>query len=267
VLEVIRRERIAPHLVRVYAGGAGFAAVRPNEFTDRYIKILFAKPELALVPPYDLAELRGRLDPSDLPVTRTYTVRQVNTAEQWLAIDFVVHGDEGLAGPWAATATPGDLIVFSGPGGGYSPDPTADWHLFAGDESALPAIAAALEALPADAEGVAFVEVYGAADEIVLEAPDGVDIRWVHRGDAAAGTSTVLADTIADFDWPTGRVQVFAHGERESMKALRAVFFDRHRLERAQVSLSGYWAYGRAEDRFQAEKREPIGQILEAAAR
>ncbi|WP_457824606.1 SIP domain-containing protein, partial [Staphylococcus aureus] len=52
------------------------------------------------------------------------------------------------------------------------------------------------------------------------------------------------------------------HGEREAMKALRDVFFRVWGLDRAQVSLSGYWAYGRTEDRFQAEKREPIGQIL-----
>ena len=31
--------------------------------------------------------------------------------------------------------------------------------------------------------------------------------------------------------------------------------------DRDELSLSGYWAYGRTEDRFQAEKREPIGRI------
>ncbi|MBM3715279.1 MAG: siderophore-interacting protein, partial [Actinobacteria bacterium] len=40
------------------------------------------------------------------------------------------------------------------------------------------------------------------------------------------------------------------------------VVFGRWGLAREQVSLSGYWAYGRTEDRFQAEKREPIGQII-----
>ena len=67
---------------------------------------------------------------------------------------------------------------------------------------------------------------------------------------------------VRQFEWPAGRVHVFAHGERESMKALRPVLFVERELERAQVSLSGYWAYGRTEDRFQAEKREPIGKIL-----
>ena len=62
--------------------------------------------------------------------------------------------------------------------------------------------------------------------------------------------------------WPEGRVQVFAHGERESMKAVRALLKERG-VPRGDFSLSGYWALGRTEDRFQAEKREPIGQIAE----
>ena len=46
------------------------------------------------------------------------------------------------------------------------------------------------------------------------------------------------------------------------MKALREVFLTQRGLDRSQLSLSGYWAYGRTEDRFQAEKREPIGVVL-----
>ena len=262
VLEVLRTEKLGPHLVRVYAGGPGFAAFQPNEFSDPYIKIFFAKPELGLVPPYDMLELRGQLAPDDMPVTRTYTVREINADEQWISVDFVVHGDEGLAGPWAARAQPGDTLTFGGPGGGFKPDPEADWYLLAGDESALPAIASSLEALPADAVGTALIEVYGADDELALTAPAGIEVRWLRRATAPAGTSTVLVDAVAALDWREGRVQVFAHGERETMKALRDIFFARRQLERYQVSLSGYWAYGRSEDRFQAEKREPIGQIL-----
>jgi len=196
-----------------------------------------------------------------VPVTRTYTVREVNEAEGWLAIDFVVHGDEGLAGPWAASAAPGDRVVLTGPGGGYAPDPTADWHLLVGDESALPAIAAALEALPEDATGDAFVEVEGPDDEVALTVPAGVELRWVHRGPTTDGTSR-LADAVAATPWRDGRVHAFVHGERESVKALRDVVVYQRGVAREQISISGYWARGRAEDRFQAEKREPIGQIL-----
>lgn len=260
VLSVVATERLSPHLVRIRARGTDLAAFRESPRTDKYVKITFAKPELGLEPPYDLAALRETLAPNDLPVTRTYTVRAVDGDE--LTIDFVVHGDEGLAGPWAARAGVGDRLVVSSPGGGYAPDPAAAWHLFIGDESAIPAIAAALEALTPDATGTAFLEVQDADEHLELTAPAGVEIRWVHRGTAEAGATPVLAEAVAGWHPLEGRGQVFAHGERESMKALRDIVFTRWGLARDQVSLSGYWAYGRTEDRFQAEKREPIGQIL-----
>ena len=37
--------------------------------------------------------------------------------------------------------------------------------------------------------------------------------------------------------------------------------FKRRGVLRSELSLSGYWAAGRTEDRFQAEKREPVGVI------
>ncbi len=239
-LEVVRTAWLSPHLVRVTLGGAAFAQFQDRPETDKYVKLKFTASD-------------------GLPVTRTYTVRSVDATAATLDIDFVVHGDEGLAGPWAAAAKPGDRISFMGPGGGYAPDATAGRHLFVGDLSAVPAIGAALEALPVDAIGHALLQIDASDAEIVLAAPSGVVITWIV--DPAHDTET-LANGLRGLDWPGGRVQVFAHGERESMKAIRHVLFDERGLDRGDVSLSGYWARGRTEDRFQAEKREPIGQIL-----
>jgi NADPH-dependent ferric siderophore reductase len=185
----------------------------------------------------------------------------VDAAAQELAIDFVIHGDEGLAGPWAASAQPGDRLTFTGPGGGYNPDPAADWYLFAGDESALPAIGAAIESLPQDARGLAILEVDSDADIQPITGPAGVELCWKLRRGVPAGDSDLLVTAVRDAEWPEGRVQVFAHGERGYMKGLREVFYAQRGLERAQVSLSGYWAKGRVEDDFQAEKKLPIGKI------
>ncbi|GAB3554124.1 siderophore-interacting protein [Arthrobacter tumbae] len=255
---------MTPHMVRVTLGGPAFEQFRPKDVTDSYVKMLFAKPELGLEPPYDLVALREQLPPDDVPVTRTYTVRRVDSVDRTIDIDFVVHGDEGLAGPWAARAKQGDRIALMGPNGAYAPDATADWHLFVGDASALPAIAAALEYLPAEAAGVAFLECRGHDDVIELTKPSGVEVVWVHREARDDTTASLLAAAVAGYEWPAGRVQVFAHGERESMKALRDVFLKERGLSKNQLSLSGYWAAGRTEDRFQAEKREPIGVILPA---
>lgn len=259
VLTVQDSEWLNPSMVRVTAGGPGFSAFRSNEFTDKYVKIVFVDPELGLEPPYDLAALRETLPAERMPVTRTYTVRRVEPERQRLAIDFVVHGTEGIAGPWAAGAKPGDTLVLSGAGGAYAPDPDDDWHLFLGDESALPAIGSALEALPREARGIAYLEAEHRDDALDQAAPAGVRINWLDR--PGPGTKPgLLADALASGPWLPGRVGVFAHGERESMKALRPVLKERD-LGGGRLSLSGYWAYGRNENRFQAEKREPIGQI------
>lgn len=260
-LMVLRREQLSPHMVRIVAGGPGFAAYVNNDYVDRYIKIAFPQPGVDYPQPLDLWAIRESHPREQWPHTRTYTVRWVDTAAGELAIDFVIHGDEGLAGPWAAAAQAGDALAFTGPGGGYNPDPAADWHLFAGDESALPAISAAVESLPRDARGLAFLEVDGDADVLAIDAPAGVELHWLLRGGTPAGDGGLLVEAVRDAQWPEGRVHVFAHGERGSMKSLREVFFAQRGLERGQVSLSGYWARGRVEDEFQAEKKLPVGKI------
>jgi NADPH-dependent ferric siderophore reductase len=259
VLSVQRHEQLNPHMVRIVAGGTGMAQFRPNDFTDKYVKLIFVDSGLGLTPPYDLVELRASLPPEQRPVTRTYTVRSVDLDAQRLTLDFVVHGEEGLAAPWAARAEPGDVLTLSGAGGAYRPNPGMDWYLFAGDESALPAISSALEALGRDARGIAYLETADAGHYLDAAVPAGVDVVWLDRPEPGTGPR-LLADAIGAGPLPAGRVGVFAHGERESMKAVRAAL--RGRLsEGGELSLSGYWAYGRTEDRFQAEKREPVGRI------
>ncbi|MDQ0211743.1 siderophore-interacting protein [Arthrobacter bambusae] len=260
-LTVLRTEQLSPHMVRIIAGGPGFAGYANNDFVDRYVKIVFPQPGVDYELPLDLWAIRETMPREQWPYTRTYTVRWVDQAAQELAIDFVVHGDEGLAGPWALAAQPGDTLVFTGPGGAYNPAPDADWYLFAGDDAALPAIAAAIESLPADAQGLAFLEVDSDADILAIAAPDGVELRWLLRSGLPAGSSSILLDALGEAEWLPGRVDVFAHGERGYMKGLRDIFFKQRGLERSQVSLSGYWAQGRVEDDFQAEKKLPIGQI------
>ena len=259
VLSVLRRDQLSPHTVRITAGGPGFEALRMNDFTDKYAKILFVDPGLGLTPPYDLAALRESLPPGRQPVTRTYTLRRADQQRQELTIDFVVHGDEGIAAPWAAHAERGDLLTMSGAGGAYRPDPDSDWHLLAGDESALPAICSALEALPDDARGIAYLETSDPGEYLDAKLPGGVEVVWLHRPHPGSKPE-LLADALLAGPWLPGRADVFAHGERESMKAIRAAL--KTRLgDGAPLSLSGYWAAGRTEDNFPSEKRQPIGQI------
>jgi NADPH-dependent ferric siderophore reductase len=270
VFVVDRTERISPHMVRVHLGGPAFAgfieAADPDRLaaTDKYVKLLLAEPALGLEPPYDLEALREQLPKQDLPARRTYTVRAVDHHAQTIAIDFVVHGDEGLAGPWADAAQPGDRLALSGPGGGYTPSTDPDVvHLLLGGDSALPAISSALEALHDAATGVALVEVAGPDDEQDIPHPPGVALRWLHRDAAGAEPGTLLLAETRELPRASRPVQVFAHGERTAIKAIRRLLQDEWALEKSDMSLSAYWALGRAEDRFQEEKREPVGVIFD----
>ena len=143
----------------------------------------------------------------------------------------MVHGDAGLAGPWAATVEPGESIGFHGPGGGYAPDPAAVTHLLVGDEAALPAIAAALDVLPEDASAEVFVEVADADHRIPLRETSRTRLTWVHRGSAPYGAP--LAAAVRETWVPDTRAQVFVHGNAELVKDLRRFLFVDHRHDRA----------------------------------
>jgi NADPH-dependent ferric siderophore reductase len=110
-------------------------------------------------------------------------------------IAFVVHGDKGIAAPWAAQAEPGDVLTLSGSGGAYRPDPESDWHLFVGDESALPAISSALEAVPGDARGIAYLETSDPGEYLDVTPPSGVEVNWLHRAEPGS-RSQLLADAL-----------------------------------------------------------------------
>ncbi|GLZ75904.1 siderophore-interacting protein [Actinorhabdospora filicis] len=255
VLEVLRTERLSPHLIRVVLGGPGLAEFVDNDFTDHYVKLQFGPAGVSYPKPFDLGWIRENLPREQWPVSRTYTVRSFDGAE--LVIDFVHHGDEGIAGPWAANAKPGDELALMGPGGAYAPNPAADWHLMVGDESAIPAIAGALEKVPTGVPVKVVLEVTGPEDEMELATPGAAEFVWLHRGEAAPGTTSLLLDHVKGMDFPEGRVHAFVHGEGNAvMKQLRPHLFGERGIARDQVSISGYWRQGRTEESFREWKSE-----------
>lgn len=257
VLDVLRTERLTPHMIRVVLGGPGLAEFTDNDYTDHYVKLQFAPPGVTYPQPMDIAWIREHLPREQWPVSRTYTVRSFDPAAGELAIDFVYHGDEGLAGPWAAAAEPGDKLALMGPGGAYAPSPAADWHLFVGDESAIPAIAGALERVPFGAPVKVVIEVEGPADEQKLSTPGEAEFTWLHRGAAAPGTTDLLIEHVRAMEFPAGKVHAFVHGEGHAvMKQLRPHLFNERGIPRDQVSISGYWRQGRTEESFREWKSE-----------
>lgn len=246
-LTVQRTEDIAPRLRRIVLGGPAFAEYLAHHLpcTDTYVKLVFAV--------------------GDDTVQRTYTVRWVDAEARELAIDFVTHGTEGLAGPWALAAQPGDTLRFRGPGGGYRPGADADHHLFVGDESSLPAIAASLEALEPGARATAFIEVDGPDHEIALATRADLDLHWLHRDGARPGTTTLLDDAVRAWPWPQGRVQAFVHGESALLKSVRPYLLD-GRVARQDISVSAYWRCGETEEGFRAWKKQQADAVMRPGA-
>ncbi|WP_329215746.1 siderophore-interacting protein [Streptomyces sp. NBC_01485] len=250
--QVVRTERLTPHMQRVVLGGEGLAEFTAGDCTDHYVKLLFGPEGVTYPEPFDLEHIRAEFPREQWPVTRTYTARYWDAEHRELTLDFVLHGDEGLAGPWAARVQPGEKVHFLGPGGAYTPDTTADWHLLVGDESALPAIATALESLPAGALAHAFIEVTGPEEEQKIDSD--VEVVWLHRGDRPIGER--LVEAVRALKFPEGRPHAFVHGEAACVKELRKLLRVELGIPREDLSISGYWRLGHNEDGWQASKPE-----------
>ncbi|MBS1885928.1 MAG: siderophore-interacting protein [Actinobacteria bacterium] len=239
-------EPLTPTVIRVVFGGEGLAGFAPGEFSDSYVKLLFPRAGAG-------AEERAKV--------RTYTVRQWDAGRRLLTIDFVVHGDEGVAGPWATAATPGDTLQMRGPGGGYAPDAEADWHLLAGDTSVIPAISASLPRIPAGRPVHAFLQVHGPEEHLELTSPGDLEVHWLH-GDADAQ----LADAIAALDFPPGTPQVFLHGEATAVRlARRHLVLDRA-VPASALSASGYWKRTLTDEGWRQAKADWNRQVEAEAA-
>jgi NADPH-dependent ferric siderophore reductase len=252
---VIATEWLTPGLVRIVLGGGDLERFQMPEATDTYINVAIPPAGAPYDEVFDPAEVKRDHPAEWAPRRRRYTVRWWDPVQHLLTVDFVVHGDSGAAGPWAAAARPGTVLVFEGPGGGYRPDPTADWHLFVGDESALPAIAASLEAVAAGAPAVARLVCDGPEHEIELPCPGELDVVWSHRTGSPEDVD-LLAEAVRALTFPPGRVDAFVHGEAEEIREIRRHLLGDRGLTRADMSCSPYWRRTMTDEAWREVKRD-----------
>ncbi|MBA4790946.1 MAG: siderophore-interacting protein [Rhizobiales bacterium] len=248
VLKVLRTLPLTPRMRRLVLGGAEIEGIKagPN------LKLLIP-PEGLAVPRWPLQGADGRPlwpEAAERPIVRTYSVRRLDRAAGELTVDFVLHGAEGVAARFAARAMPGDEVGIGGPGGRDLP--LGEFHVLAGDQSGLPSIAAILERLPADAQGVAFVEVPDATEELDLARPRGVRLVYLHRAGAPAGTTTLLQDAVTALPWPEGRrVCAWVAAESAAARTLRGYLRDTRHLPPRDLVVVGYWKRGMSESAYQ----------------
>ncbi|MDO8187469.1 siderophore-interacting protein [Conexibacter sp. JD483] len=248
-------ERLTPGMLRIVVAGDDLAGFGAGAFSDHYVKLVLPPAGAPYAPPFDPEQLKAELPREQWPRMRTYTVRAWEPDANRLTLDFVVHGDEGLAGPWAAAAQPGDLLQLVGPGGSYTPDPSADWHLFVGDASVIPAIQASLPRVAAGVPVRIVLQVDGPQERQPLVRSDdpAVEVVWLH--DAAHGAEQFV-DALRALEFPPGRVHAFVHGEATAVREVRRHLVLERGVAREQLSASGYWKLTRSDEDWRAEKAE-----------
>jgi NADPH-dependent ferric siderophore reductase len=227
---------LTPGMVRIVVGGPDLEGFGAGAFTDHYVKCRFGDK------------------------TRSYTVRAWDPDRCLLTLDFVVHGDHGIAGPWAASAKPGDTLQLAGPGGAYTPSPDADWHLLAGDDAVLPAIAVSLTRIPAGVPVFAVVEVEGPDHRQPLESPGELTVIWLDREGGPGEDPSLQLDAVAALELPAGRGHAFVHGEATAVRLLRRHLVLERGLAAEDLSASGYWKLRRTDEEWRAEKRNWLAQ-------
>ncbi|MGB3441340.1 MAG: siderophore-interacting protein [Actinophytocola sp.] len=254
-VEVVRSERISPRMLRVTFGGPDLARCA-SAGHDQRIKLFFpldgqTEPIVPAGPGW-FGEFRAM--PDDLrPPIRTFTISGFRTGQRELDVDFVLHGDLGPASRWAGGAKPGDRIAILAPdarhtpitGYEYKPGADTDWTLLAGDETALPAIAGILSAMPDDRHAMVFLEVSSPREMRPLDCAARVHVTWLSRGGAPAGGGALL-DAITRTEFPSGRPYAWVAGESGAVVALRRHLVRERGLDKKDVYFSGYWLLGGA---------------------
>ena len=174
-----------------------------------------------------------------LTTRRRYTIRRIDRDTGIVDLDISRHSD-GPGARWATEVAPGDEVDAIGPRGKVVLDGDADWHLFIGDETFVPAVAAMVEAVPGGRPALAVIEVDGSIEEQPLSADPCV---WVHRGDGPLGDPALLTGAASAIDLPPGRGHAYVAGEKQVVAEVKAVLLGRG-MTAEQVSAKSYWRLG-----------------------
>jgi NADPH-dependent ferric siderophore reductase len=209
--------------------------VRPLTPTVRRLR--FAGPQLVGFQHEAGQDLMFSIPADGRIVRRRYSIRAVDPVTGTADVDIVVHGD-GPGARWTAAARVGDRIDAIGPRGKVVLDRDVAWHLFAGDESFLPAAAAMVEALPASSRALVVFEVEDEREQLPFASAAPVEVVWAHR--AGGRRDDGLATAVDGVALPDRPGHAYVGGELHSVQAVVAGLGARG-LAPEHISGKAYW--------------------------
>lgn len=245
MLDVLRVERLSPHMQRVTLGGPGLRGFR-GASPDDHVKLFLPNRDGELVLPALGAngpEFPPDREPSPM---RDYTPRRHDAARGELTVDFVLHGD-GPASNWAAQAAPGQQLGAGGPRGSFVIAGDFDHYVLAGDETALPAIGRWLEEMPAGTRATALIELPETADRQPLHTHADVGIHWLERNGEAAADSRRLEQALQELPAIEGDVFHWIAAESGRARAMRQ-WLEQRGVPKDWIKATGYWKAGADDD-------------------
>jgi NADPH-dependent ferric siderophore reductase len=218
-LKVLKSFDVTPHMRRVQLTGDNLDEFEPRAGQEIVLQLSDGSGEAA---------------------RRHYTIRSFDRAGKTIDVDFVLHGHRTPGIAWALDAKPGDLLDIRGPRGRIAIDSSAEWYLFLGDETAIPAIFGLLESLTAKARAFAFIEIGDDQERQQVQTAAQLELKFLSRRGAAPGPNDILAKALAGFTFPSGKGQVFSLGETSNIRGLRHSLIERG-MDRGQIYSEGYW--------------------------
>lgn len=234
ILTVKEKIYLTPHYIRIILEGDDVSIFSQARIGDNN-KIIVPQNNM----PIDLLYF-------ERSALRTYTLRSLDLEKKLMTIDFVGHGENGLASKWATHARPGDELGVLMKVRNKALFLPAEWYLLAGDHTALPVISVILESLPDHSRGKVILEVYSAEDVMDLKKPEGVEIIWKFNNQPGKASALpayfkplILSNTKSRF--------IFAAAESVAISEIQEILRDHSGLQREEWQAYSYWKYGQTE--------------------
>jgi NADPH-dependent ferric siderophore reductase len=216
---VTRVEHISPGFLAITFGSDSLASFISLSFDD-HVKFI-------------LEDAKGN------KVMRDFTPRSFDLERRELTLEFALH-ERGGACDWARQAKVGDAAVIGGPRGSMIIPIDYEWHLLAGDATALPAIHRRLEELPQGSRVWVVAHVEDAVDQRIFKSAATVSVLWVNSAEA-------LVQALRTIQLPDGEGFAWCAAEAAVIARVRDVLLSERKWPVGCTRISAYWKRGEAD--------------------